>query len=153
MNRTDDPSPLQRWRAPALIALVAWLVIELLLVGQAMHLDTFDVPGAIKLTLPRSLIWLIFAPLAAWLAFTFPLERARLARSLAVHLAACAALMMASHWAFYNIASVIAGRATHGQPSPPAQTINQALRSRGPSATAHMALAHIAIDVLLYAVS
>lgn len=142
MNRTDDPSPSQRWLAPALIALVAWLVIELLLIGQAMHLDAFDVPGAIKLTLPRSLVWLVFAPLAAWLAFSFPLERGSLARNLGAHLAACAALMIASHWAFYNIASVITVRLTHGQSSSPA-------RSPG---TAHMALAHMAIDVLLYAV-
>ena len=49
----------------------------------------FDVPGAIKLTLPRSLVWLVFAPLAAWLAFSFPLERGRLGRNLGVHLAAC----------------------------------------------------------------
>lgn len=151
MNRTDASSRSQRWRAPALIALVAWLVIELLLIGQVMHLDAFDVPGAIKLTLPRSLVWLVFAPLAAWFAFTFPLERGRLARSLGVHLAACAALMVASHWAFYNIANVLTIRLGHGQLSS-AQTFDQAHRVRGGSPTAHMALAHMAIDVLLYAV-
>ena len=41
MNQMDDLSRSRRWGAPALIALVAWLVIELLLIGQAMHLDAF----------------------------------------------------------------------------------------------------------------
>jgi hypothetical protein len=36
-----------------LIALFAWLVIELLLIGQAMHLDSFDVPAAFVLKFPN----------------------------------------------------------------------------------------------------
>ena|SRR5882672_2174703 len=97
MNRPDATAHPRRWLAPALIALGAWLVIELLFIGQAMHVDSCDLGEAIKLTLPRTEMWLVFAPLAVALAFWFPLERGRLARSLAVHLAACVLLMVAVH--------------------------------------------------------
>src|SRR5215472_7205314 len=76
-----------RWRVPALIALGAWLVIELLLVGVTMHLIWLDLAGTIKVTLPMSLVWLVFAPLSVWLGFRFPLERGRVASSLGVHVA------------------------------------------------------------------
>jgi signal transduction histidine kinase len=152
MNQAEEPSRWRRWGAPALIALGAWLVLELLLIGQAMHLDAYSVSGAFKLTLHRSLVWFVFAPIAAWLAFAFPLERGRLARSLGVHLVACAGLMVVSHWAFYNIARVVAARGTRGGPSAPAWPLDHAPLAHGTSGVAHMALAHMAIDLLLYAV-
>lgn len=102
MNQPDAASRLLRRRAPALIALGVWLVIEMLFILQAMHMDSFGVWEAIKITLPRSLLWLVFAPLAVWLAFQFPLEHGRLARSLAMHLAACAVLVAASHFALLH---------------------------------------------------
>src|SRR5688572_3078485 len=49
MNRPQAISRWRRWRTPALIALGAWLVIEVLFIGQAMHVDAFDLWGAIKL--------------------------------------------------------------------------------------------------------
>ena len=73
MNRPEAESPPSGWKVPATIALGAWLVIELVFIGQAMHLTSYDMPGAVKLALPLSLVWLIFAPLAAWLALRFPL--------------------------------------------------------------------------------
>src|SRR5207247_1855843 len=106
MNRPDTTSRSRRWRTPALIALGASLVIEVLFIGQAMHLDSFDLLEAMKITLPRSLVWLVFAPVSVWLAFRFPLERGRLSLSLTAHLAACAVLVAASHWALHNFASV-----------------------------------------------
>src|SRR5690348_2998289 len=87
------------WRTPAAIALAAWLVIELLLIGQAMHTDSFSLWEAIKTTLPRSAMWLIFAPLAVGLVFFFPLERGRMWRSGAAHLGAIALLLVGSHHA------------------------------------------------------
>ena len=101
MNRPDATSRLGHWRAPALIALGAWFVIEVLF---TLHVDSFNVLEAMKIILPRSVLWLVFAPVAVWLAFRFPLERRRLARSLAVHLAACVVLMRASHYTLLTFA-------------------------------------------------
>jgi two-component system LytT family sensor kinase len=146
-----------RWRVPALIALIAWLVIELLFVGQALHMESFDTAGAFSVTLPRALLWLIFAPLAVGLAFTFPLERGRLTASLAVHLAACAVLMVASHWALHNFTSGSGSGASDA-----AHWFGQE-RNEGHSSV-HSDIAamhrqrirplmpHVALDVLLYAV-
>ena len=57
MNQPDAARRLRRWCAPALIALGAWLVIELLFIGQAMHLGAIDLAEAIALTIPRSVLW------------------------------------------------------------------------------------------------
>src|SRR5215468_4573735 len=106
MNRSDWVSQ-PGWRTPAAIALAAWLVIEVLLIGQAIHTDSINLWEAIKTTLPRSAMWLFFAPLAVGLVFFFPLERGRLLRGGAAHLAACALLLAGSHHA---ILSFVASR-------------------------------------------
>jgi hypothetical protein len=145
-----------RWRVPALIALGAWLVIELLFVGVTMHLGWFDVPGAIKVTLPTSLVWLIFAPLSVWLGFRFPLERKRLAPSLAAHIIACLVLMVASHWALQTFSVLPPGSSASG-----ARWVGQDQTGTGrPEIQSggyhhpHSAplMAQVALDVLFYAV-
>jgi len=151
MNQPETASSSRRWLTPALIALAAWLVIELLFIGQAMHLDSFDLPSAILLTLPRALVWFIFAPLAVGLAFRFPLERGRLARSLAIHLAACVGLTAASHVALYQIAREVSSRAGPPPHSQAAHALDRAYRPRG-SLTPHAAFVHLALDLLFYAV-
>src|SRR5262245_43276258 len=149
MTRPVATCSSRRWRAPALITLAAWLVIELLFLGQAMHTDAFGVWQAIHLTLPRSVIWLVFAPLAVGLAFWFPLERGRLARSLVLHLAACVLLMAASHRAL----SHFTGAANRGVPQPSSSSATPASpnssgapRPRG-GPMAHIALAHLALNL------
>ena len=74
MSRPDTKSRMLRWRVPVLIALGAWLVIELLFIGQAMHVDAFDFWQAIKVTVPRTVMWLFFAPLAVVLGFWFIIQ-------------------------------------------------------------------------------
>ena len=151
MKRSDLIS-WQGWRTPAAIALAAWLVIELLLIGQAMHTDSFNLWGAIKSTLPRSAMWLIFAPLAVGLVFFFPLERGRLLRHGAAHLAACALLLVGSHHAMVSF--------THNSPSPTtepstgAPPLLEPAQSHHPPGNpmAHLALAHLALNFLFYAV-
>jgi len=145
MNRPDAASRLRRCRTPALIALGAWLVIELLFIGQAMHMEAFDMWEAVRITLPRSLVWLVFAPLAVWLAFRFPLEHGRLATSLPVHLAACVLLVVVSHLALLNSESEM-----HEPPS-------WATHSFGETGSAHRprgghSMARLALDLLFYAV-
>src|SRR5690242_14675448 len=105
MNWAAMTRRLRQWRTPAVIALAAWMVIELLLTGQAMHMDAFDLREAIQLTLPRSTMWLVFAPLAVGLAFRFPMERGRMARSLAAHAGAGALLVAVIHHSFGDFAN------------------------------------------------
>jgi signal transduction histidine kinase len=118
-----------------------------------MHADSFDLREAIKLSVPRTAIWLIFAPLAVALGFGFPLERGRLTRNLAIHLAACVLLMGAAHRILFNHASGPSRGSMHEVP-----TTTQSLhengnehRSRG-GAVAHIALAHLALNLLFYGI-
>jgi two-component system, LytTR family, sensor kinase len=154
MTRPDKPPRSHDWRTPALIALAAWLVIELLFIGQVMHVDSFDLWAAIKLTLPRTAIWLVFAPVAVLLAFWFPLERGRLARSLAVHLAACVLLMVAAHRVFFSFAGAGSSSTTREPPSSATPLSHESRTAHGPRGgpMAHMALAHLALNLLFYTV-
>jgi len=106
MNGPDANSPSRRWRTPAFVALGAWLTIEVLF---TLHVETLDALEVMKIILPRLLVWLFFAPLAVWLAFRFPLERGRLAGSLAVHLTASVLLVVAGYFAIVNFADVADG--------------------------------------------
>jgi two-component sensor histidine kinase len=137
MIRSDTESRVRRWRTPALIALGAWLIIELLFIGQAMHMDAFDFWEAIKGTVPRTAMWLFFAPLAVILAFWFPFERGRLASAFAVHIAAAVLLVSAAH---HTVHSFAAG-GSHG----PAQAPGG---QGGPMA--HITLAHLLLNLLFY---
>jgi two-component sensor histidine kinase len=141
MNWLDAASWARRWRAPALIALGAWLVIELLFIGQAMHMDESDLWQAIKFTVPRTAMWLFFAPLAVALAFWFPLERGRLAPGIAVHLAACFLLLNAAHHTLYNPMDAAHRDAAREAP--------MTHRSPGGPMT-HIALAHLLLNLLFY---
>jgi two-component system LytT family sensor kinase len=153
MDRHDAPSRF-RWRAPALIALSAWLVIQLLFMGQAMHLDSFDLWESISFALPRSAMWMVFAPLAVGLAFWFPLERGLLARSLVVHLAACAFLIVASHRMLVHFGGAPTRSTTHQPPSAITQSLPESGNAHSPQGglMAHVALAHVLLNLLFYAV-
>src|SRR5215475_10176953 len=104
MSRPDSESWVRRWRVPALIALGAWLVIELLFIGQSMHVEAFDFWQAIKVAVPRTAMWLLFAPLAVVLGFWFPFERGHLAPAFAVHIVACVFLVISAHHNFFSFA-------------------------------------------------
>jgi two-component sensor histidine kinase len=153
MDRHDAPSRL-RWRAPAFIALSAWLVIQLLFMGQAMHMESFDLWEAISFALPRSAMWMVFAPLAVGLAFWFPMERGHLARSLVVHLAACAFLIVASHRMLVHFGGVPTGGTTHQPPPAITQSLHEGGNAHPPrdGPMAPVALAHVLLNLLFYAV-
>lgn len=138
------------WRTPAAIALAAWLVIELLLIGQAMHTDSSNLWEAIKTSLPRSAMWLVFAPLAVGLVFFFPLERGRLLLSGSAHLAVCALLLAASHHVMLSF-----GMNPHSTSEPPltnAPSFHEPVTSHPGGPMTHLALAHLLLNVLFYAV-
>jgi hypothetical protein len=141
MSRPDTESRMLRWRVPGLIALGAWLVIELLFIGQAMHVDAFDFRQAIKVTVPRTVMWLFFAPLAVVLAFWFPFERGHLAPAFAVHLAACVLLLTSAHHTLFSFADA----ASHGAANEP----GSAPHSLG-GTMAHIVLAHLLLNLLFY---
>lgn len=151
MNRPDDISPLRQWRTPVAIALAAWLVIELLFIGQVMHTDSFDLWKASKIAFSRSAMWLIFAPMAVGLAFLFPLERGRLLRSGIVHVAACALLLAASHHTMLSFAGHRNAITEPASGTAPFHESGSAHLPRG-GAIGHLALAHFALNLLFYAV-
>lgn len=151
VNRPDAISSLRQWRTPAAIALAAWLVIELLFVGQALHTGSSGLWEAIKIAFLRSAMWLVFAPLAVSLAFLFPLERGRLVRNSMVHLAACALLLAGSHHAMLSLAG---DRNAITEPPSGTQPIHESGNAHLPrrGAITHLALAHFALNLLFYAV-
>jgi len=141
MSQPDTESRMLRWPVPAVIALGAWLVIELLFIGQAMHVDAFDFWPALKITVPRTAMWLIFAPLAVVLAFWFPFERGHLAPAFAVHIAACVILVTSAHHTFFSFADA----GNHGALNEPGGG------HRSPAGPmAHVALAHLLLNLLFY---
>jgi hypothetical protein len=125
-------------------------VIQVLFIGQAMHMDSTNVFEAVKMTLPRSLVWLVFAPLAVWLSFQFPIERGKLARSLAMHLAACAVLVAASHWVLHYLAEPANSGAAHGPPSGMTRSFQESRKM--PPLRGGPWMARFAPDLLFYAV-
>lgn len=151
MNR-PDPESRRGWRTPATIALAAWLVIELVLILQAMHADSFTFWNAIKTTLPRSAMWLVFAPLAVGLVFYFPLERGHLLRNGAAHLAACALLLIGSHHAVRSFTGSLPSPAEPPLSAAPTSLQTGKQNHAAGSAMAHLALAHLLLNLLFYAV-
>jgi hypothetical protein len=159
MNRPDANSDLRRWRASALVALGAWLVIEVFI---TLHTETFDFLEATRIMLPRLLVWLFFAPLAVWLAFQFPLERGRLAWSLAAHLAACVLLVVAGYFALVygtGLASGRKGSEPSSQVTPSAdENANRGLASVAPNPPGghrirrNPLVARLTLDLLFYGV-
>ena len=141
MSRPYTESRWRRWRVPALIALGAWLVIELLFIGQAMHVDAVGFWQAIKVTVPRTAMWLMFAPLAVVLGFWFPFERGHLARAFAVHIVACVILVISAHHTFFSFVDAETHGGAHG-PGGSQHSLG------GPMA--HMFLAHLLLNLLFY---
>ncbi len=151
----NQPIAASRWRVPALIALGAWLVIALLFIGQVMHLDSFDLAEAAKLTLPRLLLWVVFAPLAVGLAFRFPLEPASLVSSLAVHLVACVLLTGASHFTLLHHPIPVRRYGGESRLASSAESVPGGESRPRPSMRRSMgrvAMVNVAFDLLLYAV-
>ena len=123
-----------------------------------MHLGWFDLPQAIKVTLPRSLVWLVFAPLSVWLGFGFPLERGRLAWSLAAHLSACVVLIIAGHLSlqtFSSVPTMSSSNEAHriGQDQiERSRSVNRTGSPGEPRQHGGPLVVHAALDVLFYAV-
>src|SRR5690349_1033990 len=102
MKRSEPNSAAWRLRAPVLIGAGAWVFVVVIFTLQAMHTDS---SAAVRITLRRSAMWVVFAPLAVWLGFRFQFVRPKLARSLAAHLAACVLLIAVSHLTLSEIGS------------------------------------------------
>jgi two-component system, LytTR family, sensor kinase len=73
-----------------------WLLLVLAFAGQLVFTNGLDWLTALTLSLRDWYPWAVLAPLAAWLAHRFPLERGRLAVSIPVHVAACMLAVLAS---------------------------------------------------------
>lgn len=159
MNQPDANSSSRHWRTPVLVALGAWFAIEVLF---TLHVETLDVLEAMKIALPRLLVWLFFAPLAVWLAFRFPLERGRLAWSLPVHLTACVLLVVAGYFALVNFVGVATDSTANGSSSQATRSPDESgnrERSAAPPTPAggfrmrrSQLVARLTLDLLFYGV-
>lgn len=88
---------------PALLVFGVWLALGGLFTAQYSVIGGLELGEALKRSAPLWLAWFVFTPLAVWLGFAFPLERAHLARNLMIHLFACASVIgttqvLGRHW-------------------------------------------------------
>lgn len=78
---------------PGLIVLGVWLALGGLFTAQYSVIGRLELGEALKRSAPLWLSWFVLTPLAVWIGFSFPLERAHLARNLMIHLIAFAAVI------------------------------------------------------------
>ena len=88
---------------PGLLVLGVWLALGGLFTAQYSVIGGLELGDALKRSAPLWLAWSVFTPLAAWIGFAFPLERAHLVRNLMIHLIACASVVgttqvLGRHW-------------------------------------------------------
>lgn len=103
MSDSTNPTTARRWLVPGLLVFGVWLALGGLFTAQYSVIGGLELGEALKRSAPLWLAWFVFTPLAAWLGFAFPLERAHLARNLMVHLIACASVIgttqvLSWHW-------------------------------------------------------
>jgi two-component system LytT family sensor kinase len=142
MKWPDLNSAARRLRAPVLIAAGAWIAVVLLFALMGLHTDS---SFAMRMTLRRSAMWLALAPLAVWLGFRFQFVRPRLARSLAAHLAACALFIVFTHLTLDQV-----GPDALPPSLRPFREMGHGPGNR-PRAGGPMIIAHVALDLLFYA--
>ncbi len=83
-------------KLPRLLLLPAlWIVLVLLFAGQSIIATDTEWDDALARAAGFWLPWLALLPATAWLAARFPLERPHLLRAVIIHLAACAAAVLA----------------------------------------------------------
>lgn len=103
MSDSTNPTTARRWLVPGLLVLAVWLALCGLFTAQYSVIGGLELGEALKRSAPLWLAWFVCTPLAVWLGFAFPLERARLARNLMIHLIACASVIgstqaLGRHW-------------------------------------------------------
>ncbi|MCF7762290.1 MAG: sensor histidine kinase [Verrucomicrobia bacterium] len=103
MSDSTNPTTARRWLVPGLLVLGVWLALGGLFTAQYSVIGGLELGEALKRSASLWLAWLVFTPLSVWLGLAFPLERARLARNLMIHLIACASVIGATqvlgrHW-------------------------------------------------------
>ena len=93
MRDPANPTIDRRWLVPGMIVLSVWLAVGGVFTAQYAVIGGLDLWEALKRSAPLWVAWFIFAPLAMWLGFAFPLARPNLARNLAIHLITCASVV------------------------------------------------------------
>lgn len=153
MSASADSTPARRWLVPGVIVIGVWLALGGLFTAQYSVIGGMGLWDALQRSTPLWLAWLIFAPVAVWLGFSFPLERAGLLRSVAIHLIASAAvvgtsLVLSRHW------QKAAARAMPPGGPPPwvAQAMVAGKAGNGPPFRGGQMFARIALDTLIYGV-
>lgn len=85
----NDPGGIGAQLRIWVLILALWCLLALAFAGQLVFVGEVTWREAIVLSFRDWIPWALLAPLTAWLAFRFPLERDTLAWSIPVHVVAC----------------------------------------------------------------
>jgi two-component sensor histidine kinase len=96
--KSPDPSPVRRQVVLWSLILGLWVLLVLAFAGQLIFASNMPSAQALRVSLREWFPWMLLAPVVAWLAARFPLERHKLVVSVPVHLAACAAALVVCHY-------------------------------------------------------
>jgi hypothetical protein len=89
MASMHRPSAIRQQFALAGLLLGLWCLLVLAMAGQMVSTGGPSPNEALMASIRDWLPWALLAPLVAWLALRFPLERRKLAWSIPVHIAGC----------------------------------------------------------------
>ncbi len=92
------PNSLRRHLAVWALIYGLWALLVLAFAGQLVFTAGLGWFEALRLALRDWFGWALLAPLVAWLAFRFPLDRQELALTIPVHLAACILAVVAAEF-------------------------------------------------------
>jgi two-component system, LytTR family, sensor kinase len=85
----NQPTPLRQHLEAWALILGLWSLLVLAVAGQLVFTTELPWRQAFTISLRDWFPWVVLAPIVAWLAFRFPLERPKLVISVPVHLVAC----------------------------------------------------------------
>jgi two-component system, LytTR family, sensor kinase len=148
MNRTNANNPLARKVAMVATLLGLWGALVLLFAAPLAWRDPASWPQAVTFGASFWALWLLFLPVAAWLAFRFPIERKRLLRNVGLHLLACLLIVGTNKVTFRQVARLLAHPRDSAVPgrSPDSNTP----RLPAPGASSTLLGFRAALDVLFY---
>lgn len=96
IDDAKDDKPIVGKAALAATAVGLWVMLVLVFAAPLALISTTSWRQTLRFAATFWALWLALAPAVAWLSFRFPIERKKLFRNVAVHVAACVLVVAAN---------------------------------------------------------